>query len=156
MSGGRGLALQLGSLVVGNGQLRNVRTKESVPVEGAHVTVQTAGQMDKRVTATRLVLTGPLAFGLRKKKDGRQLFVVVEGATGSFVTEVDPKKHKQALAFAAKVNEAGKHVAEPTNRVDVLDQLERLGKLRDSGVLTEDEFEAQKAAILPPRDTQSS
>jgi large subunit ribosomal protein L7/L12 len=36
----------------------------------------------------------------------------------------------------------------PTPRVDVIDQLERLGKLRDSGVLTTDEFEAQKASLL--------
>jgi hypothetical protein len=30
----------------------------------------------------------------------------------------------------------------------VLGQLERLGNLRSAGVLTEDEFEAQKARIL--------
>ena len=31
---------------------------------------------------------------------------------------------------------------------ELLDYLERLGKLRDSGVLTEDEFQAQKARLL--------
>ncbi len=36
--------------------------------------------------------------------------------------------------------------AEPV--VDVLAQLERLGRLRDSGVLTEGEFTAQKARLL--------
>ncbi|TPG33073.1 SHOCT domain-containing protein [Mycolicibacterium hodleri] len=36
--------------------------------------------------------------------------------------------------------------AEPA--VDLLAQLERLGRLRDSGVLTEDEFTAQKARLL--------
>jgi hypothetical protein len=36
----------------------------------------------------------------------------------------------------------------------VIGQLERLGKLRDSGVLTEDEFQEQKAALL--RATRSS
>lgn len=35
-----------------------------------------------------------------------------------------------------------------------IERLERLGKLRDSGVLTEDEFQAQKAAVL--RATQES
>ncbi len=39
--------------------------------------------------------------------------------------------------------------------IDVLiGRLERLGKLRDSGVLTEDEFQAQKTAVL--RATQKS
>jgi len=32
--------------------------------------------------------------------------------------------------------------------VDLIDQLERLGRLRDSSVLSTDEFEAQKAALL--------
>lgn len=36
----------------------------------------------------------------------------------------------------------------------VIGQLERLGKLRDSGVLTEDEFQEQKAALL--RATRTS
>jgi hypothetical protein len=31
---------------------------------------------------------------------------------------------------------------------DMLDQLERLGRLRDQGVLTEEEFAAQKAKLL--------
>jgi Short C-terminal domain len=31
---------------------------------------------------------------------------------------------------------------------DLIDYLERLGRLRDSGVLTEDEFQAQKARLL--------
>jgi hypothetical protein len=36
----------------------------------------------------------------------------------------------------------------------LIERLERLGKLRDSGVLTEDEFQAQKTAVL--RATQKS
>jgi hypothetical protein len=31
-----------------------------------------------------------------------------------------------------------------------LDQLERLGRLRDAGVLNPAEFEREKAALLPP------
>lgn len=38
--------------------------------------------------------------------------------------------------------------ASPGTR-DMLGQLQQLGELRDSGVLTEAEFEAQKAKILP-------
>lgn len=36
----------------------------------------------------------------------------------------------------------------PPGATDVIAALERLGKLRDSGVLTEAEFSAQKARIL--------
>ena len=43
---------------------------------------------------------------------------------------------------------AASHAAIPAPRLDVIDQLERLGKLRDSGVLSTEEFEAQKAVLL--------
>ena len=36
----------------------------------------------------------------------------------------------------------------PTSTDELISQLERLGKLRDSGVLTEAEFAAQKARLL--------
>jgi hypothetical protein len=42
--------------------------RERGPLAGARAMVDTAGTLDKRVTATRLMMTGPLAFGLRKKK----------------------------------------------------------------------------------------
>lgn len=38
--------------------------------------------------------------------------------------------------------------APPADTDDMLNQLERLGKLRDAGVLTDEEFAAQKARIL--------
>jgi hypothetical protein len=36
----------------------------------------------------------------------------------------------------------------PGDGVDLVDQLERLAKLKQQGVLTDDEFAAQKAKIL--------
>lgn len=53
---------------------------ETHPVAGARATVDSAGAIDKRVTATRLILTGPFAFGLRKKKDTRELVLAGGGA----------------------------------------------------------------------------
>jgi hypothetical protein len=38
--------------------------------------------------------------------------------------------------------------APPGPQVDTVSQLERLGALRDQGVLTDEEFQAQKAKIL--------
>jgi Short C-terminal domain len=79
---------------------------------------------------------------------------------------------REAREFAAAVNETATGVAEPTPRteptphanptpaptsprplstIDLLDQLERLGRLRDSGVLTDDEFQEQKARLLRPK-----
>jgi hypothetical protein len=75
---------------------------------GARATVETAGDIDRRITATRLILTGPFAFGLRKKKDKRELYLTVEGGDFAFVVEVNPKKGADARKFAAMVNVAAK------------------------------------------------
>lgn len=66
----------------------NRKTKERVPPAGARATVETSGQLEKHVTATRLILTGPFAFGLRKKSDNRQLFLTVKGDGAGFTIEI--------------------------------------------------------------------
>jgi hypothetical protein len=70
--------------------------------------------------------------------------------------------HDQAREFAEIVNDLAMQLAGSTRapsapppppppwEPDLLDRLERLGRLRDSGVLTEDEFQAQKAALVRP------
>jgi len=97
-----------GPICLDSGRVLNSETAEGGSVKGAHATVETSGELEKRVTATRLILTGPLAFGLRKKKDTRQLFLTVEGEDFAFVVEVDPKKQTEARQFAARINTAGK------------------------------------------------
>jgi hypothetical protein len=143
-----------GKLAVQDGQIIHGRDKH--PLAGAHATVDTAGAIDKRVTATRLILTGPLAFGLRKKKDNRELFLLVEGDGFGFVVEVDAKKQKDAREFAVKLNAAAGRAAVPdvpdapptASEPSIPDQIRQLGELRDQGLLTSDEFEAKKAELL--------
>lgn len=80
------------------------REKVTLP---AIATVESAGDLRRRVTATRLVLTGVFALALKKKQDDRELFLTIEGADGaSFVVDVDPKKQLEARRFAAAVNSA--------------------------------------------------
>jgi uncharacterized membrane protein YebE (DUF533 family) len=55
------------------------------------------------------------------------------------------KKAKQEAEQAAPQGGAR---AEPGAEKDTLEQLKKLGELRDSGVLTEEEFEAQKKQLL--------
>jgi hypothetical protein len=60
--------------------------------------------LDKRVTATRFVLTGPLAFALRKKKDHRQRFITIDGEGYQIFADVsgaDEKSQRRAREFAA-------------------------------------------------------
>jgi hypothetical protein len=78
----------------------------SGPVAGAHAVVDTAGEIDKRITATRLILTGPIALAWRKKKDQRELYLIVEGPGYGIVKKIDPDKGMEARQFAAAVNAA--------------------------------------------------
>jgi Short C-terminal domain len=113
-----------------------------------------------------------------RRRDKRQVVLRIEGPEVSIVAPlpingVQPQKH--ARHFAAIVNDLATELAgqpgspwpssswsgpaplesepaasgpSPPAQADILEQLERLGRLRDSGVLTEDEFKAQKAALL--------
>lgn len=131
---------------------------KSLPLAGAHATVDSAGEIDKRITATRLVLTGPFALAFRKKKDKRELYLMIEGDGDAFVVEVDPKKGAEARKFAAKLNTAASRAtasaptpappSESSPSTSVADELKKLAELRDAGVLSPDEFEAQKARLL--------
>lgn len=64
-----------------------------VPVAGATVTVD-RGEAAKRITATRVALTG--IFALALKKDSTKLFVTIEGADGSALLIECPAKREGA------------------------------------------------------------
>ena len=58
---------------------------------------------------------------------------------------------KQRAQFAALRDAVQEAIAAPVSdsaQADVIDQLRRLGELRDSGVITQAEFEAKKASLL--------
>jgi hypothetical protein len=112
------------------------------PLAGARATVDAAGQLTARITATRLVLTGPLALGLRKTVDHRELYLIVEGGGWAISAAVDPDQGAKARAFAARINAAGSvaAAAEPNGSsavaaaIDIPDQIRRLGE--DGGYWT--------------------
>lgn len=88
------------------GTISYKRTKG--PVFGVQARVSTAGQINERFTATRLALMGPFALAFKKKKDLRQLYLVVEGDGFGFLVEIDPDKRVKAEQFAMKINTAGR------------------------------------------------
>jgi hypothetical protein len=79
------------------------------PLAGAQPRVESAGEVDKRVTATRFVLTGPLAFALRKKKDHRRLFATIGGPGYQIFAEVHDADEKAHHVLTLALYD-GKHV----------------------------------------------
>jgi hypothetical protein len=131
---------------------------------GARATVDTVGQLSRRITATRLILTGPLALAWRKKRDERELYLLVEGAGWAISVPVDPKKGQEARAFAARINSlasAQPPAVQPvashqpaitqspvTQAADPLEQIARLADLRERGAISDEDFERKRSELL--------
>lgn len=145
--------------VYGSGRIEY--QKKSGSIIGATARVDSSGAQHRLRDTRRVVLTinGPR--------------VAISAALPAGALRV----HQEARKFAATVNEMATRLAQPTPHAGptlragptsvgdprpaqtapspsgpptagVIDDLERLGRLRDSGVLTEDEFQAQKARLL--------
>ena len=75
-------------------------------------------------------------------------------ATRNAVNRHGAEKNARAYSEAAQevqgqqVAYAQPQQAAPAPQEDAISQLERLGALKDQGILTEEEFQAQKAKIL--------
>jgi hypothetical protein len=123
------------------------------PLAGCRAAVDTAGDIEKRFTATRIVTLG--VFGLKKKKiDRRELYLAVEGVGFAFVAEIEPKYGAQARKIAAKINSLGQvHTvdgpsASASATDSVSDEIAKLAALHASGALTDDEFSTAKDRLL--------
>jgi hypothetical protein len=75
---------------------------------------------------------------------GRRRGLVVGAAVGASVARNNARRNDAAQEADAEQVQAD----QPAPTQDKFQQLEQLGKLKEQGILTEAEFEAQKAIIL--------
>lgn len=94
---------RVGDLVLENSTTL-IYKKQRYPIVGAEARVESVGELQRRITATRLLTTGVFAFALKKKADDRELYLTVTAPDYQFVVELDPKKGADARTFAAKIN----------------------------------------------------
>src|SRR5690554_2939951 len=85
------------------------RGREEHPLDGVVARVESGSDLEKRVTATRLIALGVFAF-MAKKRTGGEAYLTIEGPGFFWTVEVDRKKRSQAQAFAAKVNDQARRV----------------------------------------------
>jgi hypothetical protein len=88
-------------LTVIDGKFR-APNQDPVPVEGARITIERGEEAGKRVTATRVLLTG--IFALLLKKDMNQLFITIENGDRVMLCPVPAKKEGAARILATMVN----------------------------------------------------
>jgi hypothetical protein len=80
--------------------------------------------------------------------------IIFASGNKATIDQVAPKEHAVHLAetLRHRLNEPASPAESPPpvapSAPDVMDQLKRLGELRDAGVLTPEEFESKKAELL--------
>lgn len=89
---------------------------EPQPVAGASAVVDTAGQLSRRPTLSRVAI-GSVLFGalgaiggglMQKKEDTRQVFILIDGTKYAWAVPVNPDRYADAQSFAARFNSAAK------------------------------------------------
>lgn len=90
-----------------------------VVMADARASVETEGEITSRFTATRILAVGVFALAFKKKKDKREVFMVVESGDTVIVSDpISPKKRDDARKWARKFNGTAAQFAE--NRADAL------------------------------------
>lgn len=120
------------------------------------IAIEGKDEVNRRVTVTRLLAVGIFAFAFKKKSTDKQAYITIELADGQevifFVDGKAPMELRAKLAkVISQVKQAGvadqaKASAQPQG--GVADELTKLASLKEQGVLTQAEFESEKAKIL--------
>jgi hypothetical protein len=99
-------ALRSGARALGL-TIRNERVKHRSgegPIAGATARLESSGDIERRITATRLVGLGVFALAFRKKKDHRTFWLTIDGAGYQILVEVDPKREAAARRWVTQFN----------------------------------------------------
>jgi hypothetical protein len=126
-------------------------TSASVEASG-NVSTTRGRNLAAKAVGGALVPGGVFVFGNARETvhDHRELYLIVEDNDWAYTRKLDPSFGTQARRFAQAVNIAARKLgpAQSANGDDPITRLERLAQLRESGALTDAEFETQKNAVL--------
>ena len=117
------------------------------------VVVEGQEETRRRVTAARMMAVGMLALAIPKDEDASYAYLTVAATDGAVVVRIDgarPQELKVQLGDVLRRPAAEPAGGQPGSggRVDLADQVARLGELHRSGVLTAEEFTAAKRKLL--------
>lgn len=130
--------------------LENEHVK-TVAIEGQH-------EVNRRVTVTRLLAVGIFAFALKKKQEEKEAYITFEMSNGKEIVfkvkDKSPHQLKGELASAmSAVKSAPKEpqiisTDKSSAHFSAADELVKLGALKQQGLLTQEEFDQEKARLL--------
>jgi len=107
--------------------------------------------IQKRITASRLLMTGVFAFAFKKKTGEAFAFIGFKDNREAIVLKFPKKSEPEVKAFFAsyKSRISADAAVESIMPVDnSVEQLTKLGELFEKGLIDEAEFKASKAKIL--------
>jgi hypothetical protein len=120
-----------------------------------NLAVEGRDEIHRRITATRIVLTGVFALALRKKKRDKEAYVTVSTAHGDVICFIEKSSPHEVTAklgpYLARVRRsqaAATPAPAQAASTDLATQLRDLAKLRDEGILSPEEFEQAKSQLL--------
>lgn len=121
-------------------------------ITGIHY--ETAEQISRRITATRLLTLGVFAFAFKKKKKDSQKYLTIEFTVNDMECAAlfSGKKSQDAYSklFERYSNFKNRQSNEETteNSNDPYEELKKLKELLDMGIISEEEFESKKKELL--------
>lgn len=80
---------------------------ETKGIVGVTARVESGQELNSRVTVTRMLLVGALAFALRKESGGEK-FLTVEGPDFLWAVQLPNKRANEAMSFVSLINAAAK------------------------------------------------
>jgi hypothetical protein len=118
------------------------------------VTIEGPDAVQKRITASRLLLMGPFALAAKKKTGEAFVFLALKG--GSEVIFKFPKKSEpEVKAIFAPFRKLITELESLTNegdesapKEDIVEKIKKLAELRDQGLISDDEFATKKTDLL--------
>lgn len=116
--------------------------------EIANIAVEGKDEVTRRVTVTRLLAVGIFAFALKKKSEDKEAFITLELTDGQEV--VFQVNKVSPMELKAKLSKGIAKVKQNTSKApaSVADELAKLAKLKNDGILTQAEFDKKKAELL--------
>ena len=125
-------------------------------ITGMHY--ETAGQISRRVTATRLLTLGVFAFAFKKKKKDSEKYLTVEFTNnniecavlfaGKKTQDAYSKLYERYSNYKTRENVQIKSEETIKEKNDPYEELKKLKELLDMGIINEEEFESKKKELL--------
>jgi hypothetical protein len=109
------------------------------------------GEVSSRVRASAVVVLGVLGLGARKRRRDTHMTVVTdEGEFGFLFEKTAPEVVRTKLrpVLTALAASAAEMPAPSSTPLSVADELAKLATLKETGVLSDEEFAAAKARLL--------